>query len=91
MADGIRPPVPPFAREAVVQKVRITEGAWSSRDLGKVAGACTENSCWRSHSEFVDGRLAVRHASLTDLPIREEERKYQWPLGRCSGLSDPGF
>jgi nuclear transport factor 2 (NTF2) superfamily protein len=28
------------------------------------------------------GLMAVRHASINDLPIREEDRKYHWPLGR---------
>ncbi len=77
MADDIRPPVPPFAREAAVQKVRMTEDAWSSGDPVKVAGACTENSRWRSLAEFVNCRMAVRRASIDDLPIREEERKYR--------------
>jgi uncharacterized protein len=29
-----------------------------------------------------DGLMAVRLASINDLPIREAERKYHWPLGR---------
>lgn len=33
--------------------------------------------------EFDDsGLMRVRHASINDLPITEEERKYHWPLGR---------
>lgn len=33
--------------------------------------------------EFDDqGLMAVRHASINDLPIREEQRLYRWPLGR---------
>ena len=33
--------------------------------------------------EFDDnGLMAVRHASINDLPIRESERKYHWPQGR---------
>jgi nuclear transport factor 2 (NTF2) superfamily protein len=27
-------------------------------------------------------RIAVRFASINDLPITEAERKYRWPLGR---------
>jgi nuclear transport factor 2 (NTF2) superfamily protein len=42
-----------------------------------------------------NGLMAVRHASINDLPIREEDRKYHWPLGRRPddhpGLSDLGF
>jgi uncharacterized protein len=46
--------------------------------------------------EFEDnGLMAVRHASINDLPIRESERKYHWPLGRRPddhpGLSDLGL
>ena len=42
-----------------------------------------------------DGLMRLRLASNNDLPIRESERKYHWPLGRCPdnhpGLSDLGF
>src|SRR5215468_10588430 len=42
-----------------------------------------------------DGLMVVRHASINDLPIKESERKYHWPLGRRpddhAGLSDLGF
>ena len=29
-----------------------------------------------------NGLMAVRHASINDLPIKAEDRKYFWPLGR---------
>ena len=29
-----------------------------------------------------NGLMAVRHASINDLPIREEERLFHWPQGR---------
>ncbi|MEQ6289922.1 nuclear transport factor 2 family protein [Vogesella sp. GCM10023246] len=29
-----------------------------------------------------NGLMAVRHASINDLPIREEERLFRWPQGR---------
>ena len=33
--------------------------------------------------EFDDnGLMAVRHASINDLPIKAEDRKFHWPLGR---------
>lgn len=46
--------------------------------------------------EFDDnGLMAVRHASINDLPIKAEERKFFWPLGRRPddhpGLSDLGL
>lgn len=41
------------------------------------------------------GLMAVRHASINDLPIREQERKFRWPLGRRPddhpGLSELGL
>ena len=157
MADDIRPPVPPFTYETAVQKVRMAEDGWNSRDAVKVAGAYTETSRWRNRAEFVNGRdeivaflkrkwareldyrlikeiwafgenriavrfayewrddsghwirsygnenwefdqtgrMAVRHASINDLPIAEEERKFRWPLGRRPddhpGLSELGL
>ena len=46
--------------------------------------------------EFAESGLMMRRiASINDLPIREEERKYRWPLGRRPddhpGLSDLGL
>jgi nuclear transport factor 2 (NTF2) superfamily protein len=46
--------------------------------------------------EFDDeGLMAVRHASINDLPIREAERLFHWPLGRRpddhAGLTDLGL
>ncbi len=42
-----------------------------------------------------DGLMRTRHASINDLPIRESNRKYHWPLGRRPddhpGLSDLGL
>ena len=42
-----------------------------------------------------DGLMQRRIASINDLPIRESERKYHWPLGRRpddhAGLSDLGL
>jgi nuclear transport factor 2 (NTF2) superfamily protein len=43
-----RPPVPPFTHETAVQKVRLAEDAWNSRDPERVAQAYTEESWWRN-------------------------------------------
>lgn len=32
-----RPPLPPFTRETAIQKVRLAEDGWNSRDPEKVA------------------------------------------------------
>ena len=41
------------------------------------------------------GLMTARHASINDLPIRESDRKFFWPLGRRPddhpGLSSFGF
>jgi uncharacterized protein len=143
--EAERPPLPPFATvAAAVQKVRLAEDAWNSRDPERVSLGYTVDSYWRNRSEFLQGRsnivaflkrkwdreldyrlikelwafhgnrIAVRFAyewhddssnwfrsygnenwefasngqmqrrlaSINDLPIRESERKYHWPLGR---------
>lgn len=33
-----------------------------------------------------NGLMAVRHASINDLPIKETDRKFHWPLGRRPDL-----
>jgi uncharacterized protein len=157
MSDADRPPLPPFTRETALQKVRLAEDAWNTRDPERVALAYTVDSRWRNRAEFLSGREAIvqflrrkwsreldyrlikelwafsgnriavrfayechddsgnwfrsygnenwefdehglmrlRLASINDLPIREPERKYHWPLGRRPddhpSLSDLGF
>ncbi len=152
-----RPPLPPFTLETAIQKVRLAEDGWNSRDPDKVALAYAIDSVWRNRSEFMtgreeivqflkrkwakeldyrlikelwafrDNRIAVRFAyefhddsgnwfrsygnenwdfipdglmtrriaSINDLPIKESDRKYHWPLGRRPdehpGLSDLGL
>ena len=152
-----RPPLPPFTRESAIQKVRLAEDGWNTRDPEKVALAYSIDSRWRNRSEFVNGRegilaflrrkwtkeldyrlikelwafaddriavrfayeshddsgnwhrsygnenwesnpdglMRLRYASINDLPIKESERKYRWPLGRRPddhpGLSELGF
>ena len=157
MSMATRPPLPPFTRETAVQKVRLAEDAWNSRDPEKVSLAYTPDSRWRNRSEFIRGReeivaflrrkwareldyrlikelwacaenriavrfayewhddsgnwfrsygnenwefdenglMRLRLASINDLPIKESERKYRWPLGRRpdeqAGLSELGL
>ena len=54
-----RPPLPPFTYETAVQKVRVAENAWNTRDPQRVALAYTEDSKWRNRSEFFEGRDAI--------------------------------
>jgi nuclear transport factor 2 (NTF2) superfamily protein len=139
-----RPPFPPFTSETAVQKARLAEDAWNSREPATVALAYTIDSRWRNRSEFLRGRTAIekfltrkwireldyrlikevwafrenriavrfayewhdntgnwfrsygnenwefdelglmrlRIASINDLPIKQGDRKYFWPLGR---------
>ena len=152
-----RPPLPSFAAETAVQKVRQAEDLWNTRDPGRVALAYSIESRWQNRAEFFEGRKAIeafltckwareldyrlikeiwafhgnriavrfayewhddsgswfrsygnenwefdehglmrrRIASINDLPIKESERKYHWPLGRRPddhpSLSDLGL
>jgi nuclear transport factor 2 (NTF2) superfamily protein len=54
-----RPPLPPFTRETAIQKVRIAEDGWNSRDPEKVALAYTVDSRWRNRAEFLAGREQI--------------------------------
>jgi nuclear transport factor 2 (NTF2) superfamily protein len=153
----MKPPLPPFTLETAIEKVRLAENAWNTRDPQRVALAYTPDSQWRNRAEFPigrdqitafltrkwsreldyrlikelwafrDNRIAVRFAyewhnsdgqwfrsygnenwefdvnglmqkrfaSINDLAITEDERKYHWPLGvrpeDHPGLSDLGL
>ncbi|MBI3438519.1 MAG: nuclear transport factor 2 family protein [Proteobacteria bacterium] len=152
-----RPPLPPFAAESAIIKVRAAEDAWNGRDPARVALAYTPDSRWRNRAEFINGRaeiecfltrkwtreldyrlikelwsysnhriavrfayewrddagqwfrsygnenwefadnglMAVRIASINDLPIAPEARLFNWPQGPRPpghpGLSELGL
>ena len=54
-----RPPLPPFTRETAIQKVRLAEDGWNTREPARVALAYTVDSRWRNRAEFVNGREAI--------------------------------
>ncbi len=54
-----RPPLPPFDRASAIQKVRLAEDGWNSRDPAKVALAYSIDSVWRNRAEFLTGRDAI--------------------------------
>ncbi|MGX9936919.1 nuclear transport factor 2 family protein [Advenella kashmirensis] len=56
MTPEIRQPVPPFTLDSAVQKVRLAEDGWNSRDPQRVSLAYTVDSKWRNRAEFVNGR-----------------------------------
>lgn len=153
----VRPPFPPFTQETALEKVRLAEDGWNTRDAVKVASAYSPDTKWQNRAEFVNNRqeaqefldrkwkkeheyrlikelwtfsgnhIAVRYAyewhddsgnwfrsygnenwefaadglmkrrfaCINDMPIKESERKYFWPLGRRPdehpGLSDLGL
>src|SRR5436190_1142127 len=80
-----RPHLPPFTREPVIEKIRAADdsGNWF-RSYG--------NENWEFDG---NGLMRLRFASINDLPIKESDRKYHWPLGRRPdahpGLSDLGL
>ena len=155
--ESPRPPLPPFEMETAIQKVRLAEDAWNTRDPERVSLAYTPDSRWRNRTDFITGRQAIvefltrkwarehdyrlikelwgfrenrmavrfayewhdddgqwyrsygnelwefdefgrmqrREASINDLPIREEERKFRWEQGPRPadhpGLTDLGL
>lgn len=152
-----RPPLPPFSEQTAIEKIRLAEDGWNSRDPERVARAYTPDSEWRNRAEFINGRadieaflarkwhreldyrlvkelwaysgnrIAVRFAyeyhddsgnwfraygnenwefdtdglmrrrlaNINEHPIKAEERKFHWPLGRRpddhESLSDLGL
>jgi len=60
MREPARPPLPPFTPETAVQKVRLAEDAWNSREPGTVALAYSVDSRWRNRSEFINSRDEIR-------------------------------
>jgi nuclear transport factor 2 (NTF2) superfamily protein len=54
-----KPPLPPFTEESAIQKVRMAEDAWNSRDPARVVLVYTEDTRWRNRAEFPVGREAV--------------------------------
>ncbi len=65
-----RPPLPPFTRETAIQKVRLAEDGWNTRDAAKVALAYTLDTKWRNRATFVANREEAQ-AFLTGKWVRE--------------------
>lgn len=51
-----RPPMPPFTRETAIEKIRLAEDGWNTRDAARVALAYTLDTQWRNRVEFVSSR-----------------------------------
>lgn len=59
-----KPPLPPFTKETAIQKIRMAEDAWNSRDPDKIVQVYTHDTVWRNRNEFPKGREQV-HGFLT--------------------------
>lgn len=70
-----RPPLPPFNQTSAIQKVRLAEDAWNTRDPERIALAYTKDSVWRNRAEFVTGREAI-----IQLLKRKWERENEYRL-----------
>ena len=55
-----RPPLPPFTLETAIQKVRLAEDGWNTRDAAKVALAYTLDTQWRNRAEFASNRAQAQ-------------------------------
>lgn len=78
-----RPPVPPFTTETAVQKVRLAEDGWNSRDPERVSLAYTPDSRWRNRATFVNGRADIV-AFLTAKWTREQDYRLIKELWACA-------
>ncbi len=55
-----RPPLPPFTPVTAVQKIRMAEDAWNTRDPERVVPVYTPGTLWRNRAEFLCGHEQVR-------------------------------
>lgn len=55
-----RPPLPPFTHDSAIEKVRLAEDGWNSRDPAKVVLAYSQETQWRNRAEFLSGRAAAQ-------------------------------
>ena len=68
----MRPPTPPFTHETAVEKVRLAEDGWNSRNAEKVSLAYSEDSVWRNRDLFITGRAEIVRF-LTEKWEKEQE------------------
>ena len=79
-----KPPLPPFTTDTAIQKVRMAEDAWNSRDPDRVVLVYTKDTQWRNRSEFPVGREQVRQF-LVRKWAKELEYRLIKELWACSG------
>ena len=82
------PVKPPFTRESAIQKVRMAEDAWNTRDPARVALAYTPDSRWRNRAEFLQGREAIeaflRRKWARELDYRLIKELWAWHGNRIA-------
>ncbi|ACK51074.1 protein of unknown function DUF1348 [Methylocella silvestris BL2] len=59
MSEEQRLPLPPFTAESAVEKIRLAENGWNSRNPERVSLAYSVDSEWRNRAEFVNGRKEI--------------------------------
>ena len=79
-----KPPVPPFTPETAIQKVRMAEDAWNTRDPDRVVLVYTGDTRWRNRAEFPVGREQVRQF-LTRKWAKELDYRLIKELWACAG------
>lgn len=79
-----KPPLPPFTQETAIQKVRMAEDAWNTRDPARVVLVYTEDTRWRNRAEFPAGREQVSQF-LERKWAKELEYRLIKELWSCSG------
>ncbi len=83
-----RPPLPPFTEESAIQKVRLAEDGWNSRDPEKVSLAYTPDSIWRNRAEFLQGRDEIvaflRRKWIRELDYRLIKEIWAWRNNRIA-------
>lgn len=52
-------PLPPFTLETALEKVKLAEDAWNSKNPERIALAYTIDTEWRNRTEFINGRQEV--------------------------------
>jgi uncharacterized protein len=56
----MNPLKPPFTQASALEKVRLAEEAWNSKDPDRVSLAYSPDSVWRNRTEFLRGRDQIR-------------------------------
>src|SRR4029450_10555407 len=90
-----RPPFPPFTHETAIQKVRLAEDVWNSRDPEKVALAYTTDSRWRNRAEFPNGRQEIiqflKRKWAKELEARKKWRSKDPPTHNATARPVSGY